>query len=66
MFLKLTSAGFDTLYLALPDASPVDSDQEYVWRDISEADLQQSDNSRVKRSYIRCVQIPSGTASRFP
>ena len=29
MFLKL-SAGFDTLYIALPDATPVDSGGEYV------------------------------------
>jgi hypothetical protein len=64
MFLKL-SAGFDTLYIALPDATPVDSDGEYVRRDITEADLKELTTHGLNQP-ARCIQTPSGTSTRFP
>jgi hypothetical protein len=63
MFLKL-SAGFDTLYAALPDATPVDLNDEYVRRDITESDLQELTTHDLNYQ-TRCVQAPTGAATRF-
>jgi hypothetical protein len=64
-FLKLRSSMFDTLYIRLPDASPVDSNSEYVRRDITEDDVRTLTTHGLNQEE-RCSVIPSGTAIRFP
>jgi hypothetical protein len=64
MFVKL-SAGDNTLYVALPDAVPVDSHQEYVRRDITEADFRELTTHGLNEE-VRCIEAPSGTSMRFP
>lgn len=64
-FLKLRSSLFDTLYIRLPDASPVDSNDQYVRRDITESDLRMLATHGPNQE-AECVQTPSGTSTRFP
>jgi hypothetical protein len=63
-FLKIRSAGSDTLYIALPDASPVDSDNQYVRRDISLDDLRTLTKHSLNRDQ-QCIISPSGASTRF-
>lgn len=65
MFLKLTSTAFDVLYIRLPDATPVDSNDQYVRRDITESDIRALTTHRLNEE-ITCVQTPSGASTRFP
>jgi len=65
MFLKLRSADHETLYLALPDAVPVDSNSQYVRRDVTEDDLRTLTTHGLNQE-VRCIQSPSGTSMRFP
>lgn len=63
-FLKLRSAGNDVLYVALPDASPVESNDEFVVRNITFSDLRELTTHGLN-SYVGCVKLPSGSSSRF-
>jgi hypothetical protein len=64
-FLKLRSSGLDgTLYIALPDASPVDSDNQYVRRDISLLDLRTLATQKLNQNQT-CITTPSGSSTRF-
>ncbi|HLY01141.1 MAG TPA: hypothetical protein VKR56_01445 [Candidatus Cybelea sp.] len=65
LFLKLVSAGFDRLYIALPDAVPVESNDEYVRRDITAVDLRRLTVHGTNQAVQR-VQSPSGSSTRFP
>lgn len=65
MFLKLRSGGREGLYIALPDAVPVDSNSEYVRRDITMADLQNLTKRALNES-VECITTPSGVAMPFP
>lgn len=65
LFLKLVSAGFDTMFMALPDATSVDSDSEYVRRDITEEDMRELTTHGLNEG-ARCIQTPSGTSMPFP
>lgn len=64
-FLKLRSSLFDTLYIRLPDASPVESNSEYVRRDITEDDVRTLTTHGLNQEE-QCILTPSGTAIRFP
>jgi hypothetical protein len=64
MFLKIRSSLFDTLYIRLPDASPVDSNNEYVRKDITERDLQLLTKHGLNEE-AQCILTPSGTAVPF-
>jgi hypothetical protein len=65
MFLKLRSATAETLYLALPDATPADNFREYVRRDITQDDLRML-ASGGPNDRTHCVLAPSGSAAPFP
>ena len=65
MFLKLTSAGFNTLFIALPDATPVDAQDEYVRRDISADDIRKLTTLGLNE-FVRCIAEPSGTSMPLP
>ena len=62
-FLKISSAGNNgPLYIALPDASPLESNNQYVRRDISVSDLEAL--AGVNGDGI-CTSAPSGYSTRF-
>ena len=60
-FLKLRNA-FKTLYLALPDASSPDLDDQYVVRNITNDDLRLL---ATHEPSVQCVREPSGSSSPF-
>ena len=63
MFLKLKSA-VETLYIALPDATPADSNNQYVRRDLTKQDVRMLVTHSLNQA-VQCVKTPSGISARF-
>lgn len=63
-FLKLRSAAFDVLYIALPDALRVKGNDEYVVRDITTEDLRKLTTHDLNQDE-RCSKLPSGSSTLF-
>lgn len=63
-FLKIRSSLFDTLYIRLPDASPVESNNQYVRRDVTAEDLRTLATHGLNQD-AQCVRSPSGASMRF-
>ena len=64
LFLELRSAGFERLYIALPDATPAESHDQFVRRDITQDNLKLLTTHALNHD-VQCIKEPSGTSTRF-